>query len=75
MVSIIVNGNGTSGSQDIAKKSTIGNDRMILQIDIGRCGMSANETTLHQSHNLKIKVNRYRSKYGLQHGTLAHTKQ
>ena len=43
-------------------------------IDIGRCGVSANETTLHPNNNLK-KLNHYRSMYGLQHGALAHTKQ
>ena len=36
--------------------------------------MSANETTLHASHNLK-KVNHYRPKYGRQHEALAHTEQ
>ena len=36
--------------------------------------MSANETTLHPSHNV-LKVNNYRSKYGHQHGALAHTEQ
>ena len=43
-------------------------------IDIGRCGGSANETTLHPNNNLK-KVNHYRSMYGHQHGALAHTEQ
>ena len=48
---------------------------MIVElIDIGRCGMSANETTLNPNNNLK-KVNHYRLMYGLQHGALAHTEQ
>ena len=45
-----------------------------MSIDIGRCGVSANETTLHLNNNLK-KVNHYRSIYGLQHRALAHTEQ
>ena len=45
-----------------------------VNIDIGRCGVSANETTLHPNNNLK-KVNHYRSMYGLQHGALVHTEQ
>lgn len=32
--------------------------------------MSIIETTIHSKHSVK-KVNEYRSKYGLQHGTLA----
>ena len=45
-------------------------------IDIGRCGMSANETTLHPSHQIvNLKVNYYRWKYGLQHKALAYTEQ
>ena len=36
--------------------------------------MSANETTLHPNNQF-IKVNHYRSMYGLQHGALAHTEQ
>ena len=36
--------------------------------------MSANETTLQSFQNVQ-KVNNYRSKYGLQHGAFAHTKQ
>ena len=47
---------------------------MLCPIDIGRCGVSANETTLHPNNNLK-KVNHYRLMYGLQHGALAHTEQ
>ena len=43
-------------------------------LDIGRCGVSANETTLHPNNNFK-KVNHNRSMYGLQHGALAHTEQ
>ena len=39
-----------------------------------RCGVSANETTLHPNNNLK-KVNHYRSVYGLQHAALAYTEQ
>ena len=38
------------------------------QIDIGRCGVSANETNIHPNNNLKKrkkKVNYYRSMYGL----------
>ena len=46
----------------------------VCYIDIGRCGVSANETTLHPNNNFK-KVNHYRSMYGLQHGALAHTEQ
>ena len=42
-------------------------------LDIGRCGVSANETILHPNNNLK-KVNHYMSMYDLQHGALAHTK-
>ena len=42
-----------------------------VYIDIGRCGVSANETTLHPNNNLR-KVNHYRSMYGLQHRALAH---
>ncbi len=34
--------------------------------------MSAYETPFKSEF---VKVNRYRSKYGLQHGVLAHTKQ
>ena len=45
-----------------------------VYIDIGRSGVSANETTLHPNNNLK-KVNHYRSMYGLQHQALAHTEQ
>ena len=45
-----------------------------MYIDKGRCGVSANEKTLHPNNNLK-KVNHYRSMYGLQHGALAHTEQ
>ena len=44
-------------------------------IDIGRCCVSANETTLHPNNNLKKNVNHYRSMYYLQHGALAHTEQ
>ena len=36
--------------------------------------MSANETTLHPDNNF-LKVKHYRSRYGLQHGALAHTEQ
>ena len=46
----------------------------LTDIDIGRCGVSANETTLHPNNNFK-KVNHYRSMYGLQHGALVHTEQ
>ena len=38
-----------------------------------RCGMSANETTLHPSRNLK--VNHYRSKCSLQLRALAQPEQ
>ena len=47
---------------------------IVILIDIGRCGVSANKTTLHPNNNLR-KVNHYRSMYGLQHGTLAQTEQ
>ena len=46
----------------------------IHYIDIRRCGMSANETTL-SSKSQFVKVNHYKSKSGLQQGSLAHTKQ
>ena len=46
----------------------------VVLIDIGRCGVSANETTLHPNNNFK-KVNHYRSMYGFQHGVFAHTEQ
>ena len=36
-------------------------------------GMSANKTALHSSPF--VKVIHYKLKYGLQHGTLAHTEQ
>ena len=36
--------------------------------------MSANETTPHPSQSF-INVNKYRSKYGLQHGAMTNTKQ
>ena len=39
-------------------------DTVTPLINIGRCGVSANETTLHPNNNFK-KVNHYRSKYGL----------
>ena len=42
-------------------------------IDIGRCGVSANET-IPSKQQFK-KVNHYRSMYGLQHRALAHTEQ
>ena len=45
-----------------------------IVLDIGRCGVSANETTLDPNNNFK-KVKHYRSMYGLQHGALAHTEQ
>ena len=45
-----------------------------LRIDIGRCGVSANETTLHPNKFFK-KVNHYRSMYCLQNGAFAHTEQ
>ena len=52
-----------------------GNIRInFFQIDIVRCGVSANEATLHPNNNFK-KVNHYRSMYALQHGALAHTQQ
>ena len=38
------------------------------------CGMSANEATLYPSKNFK-KGNHYRSRYGLQYGSLSCTKQ
>ena len=44
---------------------------MFLYIDGRRRGMRANETTLHPF----IKVNHYRSKYGLQHGAFTHNEQ
>ena len=40
-------------------------------IDIWWCGMIANAYSPSKSQF--IKVNHYRSKYGLQHGALAHT--
>ena len=47
---------------------------MHVNIKIRRCGMSANETTLHPSHNV-VKVSNYRLQYDLQCRALAHTKQ
>ena len=41
---------------------------------IRRCGMIANETTL-LSKSKFVKVNHYRSKYGLNTKPLAHTEQ
>ena len=46
----------------------------IYYINIGRCGVNANETNLHLNNNFKL-VNPYRSRYGLQHGVLVHTEQ
>ena len=45
-----------------------------MSIDIGRCGVSANETTLHPNNKF-IKVNHYRSMYGFQHRALTHIEQ
>lgn len=44
-------------------------NKMEYYKDIKRCGMGANESTLHPSTNLK-KENHYRSKDGLQHGSV-----
>ena len=46
---------------------------IVITIEIRRCGMSANETTLHPSHNaLEVNINHTSSKYGTQPGVLAH---
>ena len=43
----------------------------VVYIDIRRHGMSANERTIHLSHNL-VKKSHYRSKYGHQHSIGSH---
>ena len=47
---------------------------MLELVDIRRCGMNVNETTL-SSKSQFVKLKHYRSKYGFQHGALAHTEQ